>query len=73
MGNDVTTFNVTPIKLLRLREVCKMCGLSRSSIYRMISDERFPEGVAIEGLRRRAWPIGQIENWIKKQAAKSAM
>jgi len=39
----------------------------------MISDERFPEGVAIEGLRRRAWPIGQIENWIKKQAAKSAM
>lgn len=41
-------------RFLRLREVLDMTGLSRSSLYAMVSEGKFPEPVAISG-RSKAW------------------
>ncbi|MBY0242619.1 MAG: AlpA family phage regulatory protein [Burkholderiaceae bacterium] len=50
------------LRLLRLREVIHICGLSRSGIYAAIKEDRFPRSVPI-GERARAWVQHEIENW----------
>lgn len=48
--------------LLRRREVERETGLSRTSIYRMMSEGAFPRPRRI-GRRAVAWPASQIEAW----------
>jgi prophage regulatory protein len=50
--------------LLRLPEVRRRVGLSRSEIYRLISLGRFPRGVPL-GERIRAWDSDEIQIWIQ--------
>jgi prophage regulatory protein len=52
-----------PMRLIRLREVITICGLSRSSIYAAIQKNEFPQSVAI-GRRARAWASNEIEAWV---------
>lgn len=52
----------TSLRLLRIRDVVSICGLSRSSIYIAIKDGRFPRPVPIGG-RARAWIQHEVENW----------
>jgi prophage regulatory protein len=49
--------------MLRLPEVIKITGLSRSSIYAMIEKEQFPKQVSL-GLRAVGWRYTDIEDWI---------
>lgn len=53
----------TQLTLIRLQDVIKLCGLSRSSIYGAIKAQQFPAPVAIGG-RARAWIKHEVENWI---------
>lgn len=50
-------------KLLRRTEVEDITGLSRSSIYAMMSEGRFPKSIKI-GLRAVAWRQDEIAGWI---------
>jgi prophage regulatory protein len=64
------------LRLVRIREVVSICGLSRSSIYIAIKDGRFPRPVASGG-RARAWVQHEVENWAgqrirERQAAQPA-
>ena len=59
-----------PESLLRLREVIARVGLSRSSIYLAISQDRFPRPALI-GLRAVAWRSSEIENWIASRVVAS--
>lgn len=56
--------HVSPLRLLRLREVRAICGLSRTSIYQAIKDGDFPQPVAI-GARARAWIQHEVEDWAR--------
>lgn len=51
------------IKLLRRTEVEQIVGLSRSTLYTMIQEGRFPTPVRV-GARAVAWPLIEIEEWI---------
>lgn len=57
-----TLARTTMLRLLRIRDVMSICGLSRSSIYTAIKDGCFPRPVAIGG-RSRAWVQHEVENW----------
>ena len=48
------------MRLLRIHEVSKLTGLSRSSIYKQIELKNFPKGVKITG-RSIAWPSEEID------------
>ncbi len=50
-------------KLIRLNEVIGRCGLKKSSIYKMIKEEKFPKPVKI-GPRASAWNNMEITTWI---------
>lgn len=52
-----------PFRLLRLREVIQRTGLSRSTIYRLASDGRFPTHVKLSD-SASAWREDELAAWI---------
>ena len=48
-----------PLTLLRLREVCRRTGKSRSEVYRRIAAGDFPQPVKL-GERASAWPEHEV-------------
>ena len=57
-------------KLLRRKEVERICGLSRSSIYAMMKQGTFPMNLKI-GLRSVAWLESDIQDFIEKRIRRS--
>lgn len=58
-------------RLLRLRQVINLIGISRSSIYQLERDGRFPKRVAI-GPRSVAWRESEILEWIASRQRKAS-
>lgn len=57
--------------LLRLRAVCDATGLSRSAIYRLVAEGRFPKPIHPLGPRTAAWLASEVQNWISERVAAS--
>lgn len=57
-------------RILRLPEVQKMTGLSRSTIYLRVAQGNFPKQILLGG-RAMGWPEDEIEGWIEKQIEKA--
>ena len=51
------------MKILRRSEVVARVGLSRATIYRMISSGEFPRSVRI-GVRATGWCSDEVEEWL---------
>ena len=61
------------MEILRIKEVMKMVGLSRTTIWRRIDDDDFPAQVKLGGPKTRAvgWHRAEIEGWLaSRQPAK---
>ena len=57
-------------KVLRLREVINTTGLSRSSIYLLMRDDKFPRNILL-GARSVGWTQSSIDQWIESRVAAS--
>ena len=57
-------------KVLRLREVINTTGLSRSSIYLLMRDKKFPRNILL-GARSVGWTQSSIDQWIEGRIAAS--
>lgn len=55
-------------ELLRIAEVQKRTGLSRSCLYEAVARGEFPKPVKI-GKRASAWVAAEIDQWIKQRVA----
>ena len=53
-------------KILRLSKVKEATGLSRSTIYRQISQGNFPQCIPLGG-RAVGWIEQEVDAWIKEQ------
>jgi prophage regulatory protein len=53
--------------MLRVDSVSAVTGLSRSTIYRLVADEKFPRPVKVE--TTTAWLLSEIEAWIAARRA----
>ena len=51
-------------KLLNIKEVCKIVGLKKSTIYLYIQQNKFPKAVKIGKLSR--WKLTDIRSWMKE-------
>jgi len=58
----------TPIRLLRLPEVCKATGLGRAMIYRLQAEQRFPKSVKITE-HAVGWVEAEVQTWLAARAA----
>ena len=54
-------------KILRLKEVQHMTGLSRSTIYAEIAKGEFPKQVRLTGARSVGWHESAVIQWIKSR------
>ena len=54
----------TKPELMRLKEVCRETGLSQGTIYRLMSEGKFPKSVKI-GPRATAWKRMEVYDWIR--------
>lgn len=66
-GHDTAQPQVQPearlSRLIRLPEVMKRVGLSRSAVYKRMSDGRFPKSRSL-GPKCAVWVEAEIEQWI---------
>jgi prophage regulatory protein len=49
--------------IIRLKSVIARTGLSRSTIYRMIAEGRFPKQIRI-GIQATGWYESEVEQWM---------
>ncbi|MBN1567413.1 MAG: AlpA family phage regulatory protein [Acidobacteria bacterium] len=56
------------MRYIRFRDLRQRVPLSRSTIWRMMRENRFPQSKRI-GKVAMAWLEDEIEDWIKKRAA----
>ena len=50
-------------RLLRREEVETRCGITRTTIYRLMRCDQFPEPIKV-GPRAVRWPASEIESWL---------
>lgn len=58
-------------RFMRLPEVINTCGLSRSTIYDLISREQFPSQISLGG-KNVAWLASEIDGWMQSRIAHRA-
>lgn len=59
--------SVAPV-FLRMATVMRMTGLGRSTIYRLIADQKFPSPVRL-GPRAVAWRRSDLDRWSEARPA----
>jgi prophage regulatory protein len=67
---DVTDVRRDGRVLLRLRDVCEMVGLSRSTIYSAMNVGSFPRSIPV-GARSVRWKASDVATWLKARCARS--
>ena len=57
--------------ILRIQDVVKMVGLSRTSIWRRIRSGDFPQPILLggDGSRAVGWHRAEIERWLESRPA----
>lgn len=60
----------TPQRVLRLKDVIHLYGLSRSTIYRLIAQGLFPSPVRL-GLAAVGWDMADLDTWYSNRKANS--
>jgi prophage regulatory protein len=56
--------------LIRLKQVQSQTGIARSTIYKLLALNRFPQPIKITD-RAIAWPQKAINDWVALQISKS--
>lgn len=55
-------------RMLRITEVCRRVGVSKSQIHRLIVEAKFPSPIRI-GKRISAWIEAEVEKWLAERIA----
>ena len=58
---------MSDVHILRLYEVIKMLGVSKSTIYKWMKDGDFPRGILL-GPNCRGWLSEDITNWLSERS-----
>lgn len=58
--------NVKPTRILRLSEVMRRTGISRSAVYLNMKKKAFPEQIVL-GPRSVGWLESEVDEWINKR------
>ena len=66
-SSSARTDSITPV-FLRMPTVMRMTGLGRSTIYRLIADQKFPCPVRL-GPRAVAWRRSDLDRWSEARPA----
>ena len=60
---DDTRFTIKTCRLIRLREVLDVCGMSRATLYREMKAKQFPAQVKLSA-RSVGWLEDEVMAWV---------
>jgi prophage regulatory protein len=63
MNNDIPLYD---IRIIRIRDVIALTGLSRSAIYAAVKAGTFPRQVKLSA-RSSGWVRGEVVGWMKER------
>jgi len=52
-----------PTRFIRRKEVCHLTGLSPSSVYLLMNQNKFPASIRLPGGKAVAWQLSAVEEW----------
>ena len=55
------------VRLLRLPAVMELTGMSRTTVYRLVREKKFPQPVPVAVPKMSVWPSDKIDQWIQAQ------
>jgi prophage regulatory protein len=58
------------LQILRLAQVCRVTGLSRSLVYQMEAEDRFPKRIRLTE-RAVGWIEDEVQGWLAERVAGS--
>lgn len=61
-----------PIQILRVRRVASRMDVSKSSVYKLVREGKFPRGLKI-GERAVGWLETDVDNWIEARAKNASV
>ncbi|MDZ7685261.1 MAG: AlpA family phage regulatory protein [Gammaproteobacteria bacterium] len=68
MQDDLDKCPVTDRRLLRIKDVIELTGLSRSYLYALAEQGRFPKSIPlVPGGNSRAWLYSEVQEWIEER------
>jgi len=57
-------------RLIRMRDVIELTGISRTYIYALSATGKFPRSVPlVPGGTSRAWVLSEVEEWVNQRIA----
>lgn len=59
-----------PVSILRISDVTRRTGLSRSSIYKAVQEQRFPAPIKLIG-KTTGWLESEVSDWVQDRIAES--
>jgi prophage regulatory protein len=63
-ASDYEAIETTELRLLKIREVLTICGISKSSLYAAVREGTFPAPVKLTE-RSSAWVKSEVMEWIE--------
>ncbi len=63
-----SNLKITIMKILKLKEVMDCTALSRSTIYKYVSEDSFPKPISL-GARSVGWLESEVDEWILARIA----
>lgn len=54
--------------MLRISEVCRRTGLSKSQVHRLTAEFGFPQSIRLS-TRATAWIEAEVESWLQERIA----
>jgi len=57
--------NTKEVILMRLKDVARITGVAKSTILRMVTQNRFPEPIRLTEPRITVWPSDVVHNWVQ--------
>ncbi|WP_234830761.1 helix-turn-helix transcriptional regulator, partial [Vibrio anguillarum] len=54
------------LKVIRLKEIIELTGLSKSTIYRLTESKKFPKQLSL-GERSVGWLESEVNEWLEKR------
>lgn len=54
------------MKIVRLQQLIAMTGLARSTIYKLMGDNKFPKSVTL-GCRSVGWIEEEVQQWLSEK------
>ncbi|WP_433740050.1 helix-turn-helix transcriptional regulator [Pseudomonas putida] len=67
LGAPIMNTTPLPRTILRIHDLQKAMGLSRTKIYELIAEGKFPKGKPIAGLHAVGWDSLAVQDWINNQ------